>query len=335
MKAAAGFALLMGLSLFAALTLYEGAGDVAHAISSVGFGVLWVVVIRLAQTFLASFAWRALLPRPRPRPWLTAQLRWVRESINNLLPVAQIGGEVIGARLLRNSGVAGGAAAASVIGDLLALTATQVLFTLLGVFFLADHGVNADLTFAIVAGLVIMAPALAGFWLAPRLLAMGWLDRLAAFVEQRAGWASVSGLPALRTAFDGMLRRRSGLTLSLALHLGAWFVGVLEIWLALYLLGDPRSYGAALAIESLGHAVRATGFLIPGAWGVQEGGYIALCAAFGIGSPTAIALSLIKRLPDFVLGAPGLWLWRRMEGSSLREIFFREKFAPREESHGL
>ncbi|MGO8740382.1 lysylphosphatidylglycerol synthase domain-containing protein [Rhodoblastus sp.] len=335
MKAAAGVALLLGLALFAALTLYEGAGDVARAIETAGFGVLWIVAIRLAQTVMAGFAWRALLPRSRPRPWLMARLRWVRESINNLLPVAQIGGDVIGARLLRRRGVPGGLAAASVIGDLLALTATQVLFTLLGVFFLADRRVSADLTLAILAGLVIMAPALAGFWLAPRLLAMGWLDRLAAFAEQRAGWSSVSGLPALRAAFDGILRRRSGLTAALAIHMGAWFVGALEIWLALYLLGEPRSYGAALAIESLGHAVKAAGFLIPGAWGVQEGGYIALCAVFGIASPTAIALSLIKRIPDFILGAPGLWLWRRMEGSSLRDIFFRAKFSPREEPHGL
>ena len=335
MKTAAGFALLLGLSLFAGLTLYEGAGDVARAFASVGLGALWVVVLRFIQTALASVAWRALLARPRPRPWLFVRLRWVRESINNLLPVAQIGGDVLGARLLRSRGVRGGLASASVIGDLLALTATQVVFTLLGVFFLVDSGADTDLTSAIMAGLVIMAPALAGFWLAPRILAMGWLDKLAAYVERSTGWGSVAGLPALREGMDGILRRRSGLAAALAIHMGAWFVGVLEIWLALYLLGDPRSFAIALTIESLGHAVKAAGFLIPGAWGVQEGGLIALCAAFGIGSPTAIALSLIKRIPDFVLGAPGLWIWRRMEGSNLRDVFFREKLTTSEEPHGL
>jgi uncharacterized membrane protein YbhN (UPF0104 family) len=165
---------------------------------------------------------------------------------------------------------------------------------------------------------------------------MGWLDKLAVRVERRTGWASVGGLPALREGLDAILRQRSGLSAALLIHMGIWFVGALEIWLALYLLGDPRSFGTAIAIESLGHAIRAAGFLIPGAWGVQEGGFIALCAAFGIGSPTAIALSLIKRIPDFVCGAPGLWLWRRMEGSGLRDFFFfREKLAGREESHGL
>ena len=106
--------------------------------------------------------------------------------------------------------------------------------------------------------------------------------------------------------------------------MGIWFVGVLEVWLALSLLGEPRSFAAAVAIEAIGHAVKAAGFLIPGAWGVQEGGYIALCAVFGIGSPTAIALSLVKRIPDFLCGAPGLWLWRRMEGSGLSDFLSRE-----------
>lgn len=335
MKTAAGFALLLGLTLFAALTLYEGAGDVATAFASVGFGALWIAALRLVQTFSASFAWRALLAKPRPKPWLFCKLRWVRESINNLLPVAQIGGDLLGARLLRNNGVPGGLASASVIVDLLAQTATQVIFTLVGVFFLVDSGADTDLTFAILAGMLIMAPALAGFWLAPRLLAMGWLDTLAAQVERRTGWASVGGLPALRAGLDTILRRRAGLTAALLIHMGIWFVGAVEIWLALHLLGDPRSFATAVTIESLGHAVKAVGFLIPGAWGVQEGGFIALCAAFGIGSPTAIALSLVKRIPDFVCGAPGLWLWRRMEGSSLSEFFFRDKLAPREESHGL
>ena len=64
-----------------------------------------------------------------------------------------------------------------------------------------------------------------------------------------------------------------------------WFVGVLETWLALWMLGEHPSIAVAVSIESLGHAVKAAGVLIPGAWGVQEGGYIALCAAFGIGSP--------------------------------------------------
>jgi len=329
MKALAGLALVLGLTLFAALTLYEGAGDVARAFASIGLGgALLIVLARFAQTGLSGWAWRALLPRPRASWWMFAQLRLVRESINTLLPVAQVGGDLIGARLLTRvkqpAKTPGGLAAASVITDLLAQTATQVVFTIIGVGLLIHAGAHGDLSFSIALGLLIMAPGLAGFWFAPRLLAMPWLDRLAGKIEAKTGWASFGGLPALRAGLDSILRHRSGLAIALSLHMTIWFVGVLEIYIGLSLLGEDRPFAVAVTIESLGHAVKAAGFLIPGAWGVQEGGFIALCAAFGIASPTAIALSLVKRIPDVVCGAPGLWLWRRLEGKGLKDLGLKD-----------
>jgi putative membrane protein len=324
MKAAAGSALILGLMLFAGLTLYEGAGEVARAFATVGFGVLWIAALRLAQTGLSGFAWEALVVPPRPALWTFCKIRWVRESINSLLPVAQVGGDVFGARLLRKSGVSGGVAAASVIVDVLAMTSTQVVFTLIGVVLLLRSGAKPDLSLSLVFGALLMAPALAGFWLAPRLLAMGWMDGLAEKVEKQTGWAAIAGLPDLREGLDAILRRRAGLAVALSWHMFIWFFGVLESWLILRMLGEPRSFAVAVTIESLGHAVKAAGVIVPGAWGVQEGGYIALCAAFGIGSPSAIALSLVKRIPDFLCGLPGLWLWRRMEGRGASPARFHE-----------
>ncbi|MCW2275781.1 flippase-like domain-containing protein [Rhodoblastus acidophilus] len=332
MKKAAALGLVLGLLLFAALTFYEGVGEVAHAFGRIGLvGALLIAVIRFAQTFGAAFAWRFMIPKPRPAPWIFCQLRWVRESINNLLPVASVGGDVFGARLLKKRRVDGGVAAASVVVDLLAQTATQAVFTMIGVVLLLRAGVEADLTLAAAVGAIIMVPAIAGFWLAPRLLSMGWIDRLAQKIEAQTGWPSVVGLPALRQGLDVILRNRAGLARALAIHMTIWFVGALEIYFALQFLGDQRSFATAITIESLGHAVKAAGFLIPGAWGVQEGGFIALCAAFGIGSPNAIALSLIKRIPDLICGAPGLALWRRLEGESLFATVLRAK-RPAEEA---
>jgi putative membrane protein len=218
---------------------------------------------------------------------------------------------------LKKRRVDGGVAAASVIVDLLAQTATQAVFTVIGVILLLRAGVEADLTLVAAVGAVIMVPAIAGFWMAPRILSMGWIDRFAQKIEAQTGWPSVVGVPALRKGLDAVLLRRAGLARALAIHMTIWLVGALEIYFALKFLGEPQSFAVAVTIESLGHVVKAAGFLIPGAWGVQEGGFIALCAAFGIGSPNAIALSLIKRIPDLICGAPGLALWRRMEGESL------------------
>ena len=72
-----------------------------------------------------------------------------------------------------------------------------------------------------------------------------------------------------------------------------------------------------MAIESVGQAVRAAGFLIPGALGVQEAGFIAVCAVYGIPAPAALALSLVKRVPDITLGLPFLFVWHAQETRAL------------------
>ena len=82
-------------------------------------------------------------------------------------------------------------------------------------------------------------------------------------------------------------------------------------------MGLPASYSEALIIESLLQAIRGAAFAIPGALGAQEGGLIAICALFGLPAEAAIAMSLIKRVPDVVFGAPSLLGWQMLEGWTL------------------
>ena len=77
-------------------------------------------------------------------------------------------------------------------------------------------------------------------------------------------------------------------------------------------------------IESLSQAVRAAAFLVPGAFGIQEGGFIAVCAVYAIPGPAALALSLVKRVPELVLGLPYLMVWQAYEGRA----WMRRRAAP-------
>jgi uncharacterized membrane protein YbhN (UPF0104 family) len=79
-------------------------------------------------------------------------------------------------------------------------------------------------------------------------------------------------------------------------------------------MGHPVSYEQAVIIESLMHAVRGAAFAVPGALGAQEGGLIVLCAIFGVPPEAALGLSLVKRIPDLIIGVPGLIAWQAMEG---------------------
>ena len=315
MRASLILAGLLGLGLATGLIGWFGAASVFDAVAAAGWGALVVVAIRCLETSGAGLAWWLVLPEARaPLLPVCLFLRWLRESINALLPVAQVGGELIGARLLTFWGVSGGAAGASVVVDLFVQTATQFVFTLVGLACLIQAGGDTAIVRGVAIGLAILGPALVGFFLAQRFGGFRLLDRALAAFTRNPQWAGLGSATSLHDRLQAIYAKKGRLALGVLVHLVIWFVGVFEIWTALHFMGHPVSYGTALVIESLGQAVRGAAFVVPGALGVQEGGFIALCAVFAIPAPTAIALSLIKRLPEIALGIPGLFIWQGLEG---------------------
>ena len=91
-----------------------------------------------------------------------------------------------------------------------------------------------------------------------------------------------------------------------ALNLLGWLVGAGEVFLILWFLRAPVDWTGALLLESLGQAVRGAAFAIPGALGVQEGGYLLLSSFVGLPADVGLALSLAKRARELLLGLPGL-----------------------------
>lgn len=304
-----------GLLLALALILSQGAASVFAAVASVGVGALWIIFIRSWQIAGAGVAWWTLIADAGGELFTAClALRWVREAVNTLLPVAQIGGEIIGARLLTHWGVGGGLAGASVLVDLLVQTATQLIFAIIGVLLLATLGGEKELIAWLSLGLLVMSVAVAGFFATQRLGAFRLLQRVLARMAGNPHWGALADLAKLDDGLNSIHARHAALAAAACIHLIVWFIGALEIWIALAYMGYSVGYREALAIESLGQAARAAGFLIPAGLGVQEGGFAAVCAVLGIPAPVAIALSLVKRVADIALGLPGLCAWRILEG---------------------
>jgi hypothetical protein len=69
----------------------------------------------------------------------------------------------------------------------------------------------------------------------------------------------------------------------------------------------------ALVIESLVFALRTATFVVPGAAGIQESGYLMLGALFGLRPDVALALALLKRAREIVIGLPALLIWQGLE----------------------
>ena len=77
---------------------------------------------------------------------------------------------------------------------------------------------------------------------------------------------------------------------------------------------------AALILESLSTAVRSGAFAVPGALGVQEGGFVLLGPMVGVSAETALALSLVKRFRELLVGCGGLLAWMTLEHASLAKL---------------
>ena len=80
------------------------------------------------------------------------------------------------------------------------------------------------------------------------------------------------------------------------------------------LIGHRIDFFSALAIEALLAALRSATVFVPAAIGVQEAGYAALMPLFGLGPEVGLAVSLLKRARDIVVGVPVLLAWQAVEG---------------------
>jgi putative membrane protein len=315
MKVASIVVTLIGLAVVAALVAHFGAGAVARSMSAIGgAGFIAVCLVHLGLIGAMGIAWSALLPEPRPAAAVWARL--VRDSASEVLPLSQVGGYVLGARTLVLAGVAGNAAAASTIVDVTLEFCSQLAFTAIGLLWLLHLAPHAAAVVPAAIGLVV-AVFLAGGCLFVQQRGLAASGRLAGAIGR--GWTArtAAGAAALHAAIVAIYRRRVWVWGSFLLHLACWIAGVVEVWLALRLMGVPRGFGVVLVIESLLYALRSVAFAVPNAVGVQEAGYLLLGAGFGLAPDAALALSLLKRGRDFAIGLPVLGVYQLVEGGRL------------------
>lgn len=305
--------MLAGVAVAAALVVASDSAEVWRALLEVGWGALAIVGVRAAMIAINGIAWGLLVGSLGGTPTLLfVPLRWMREAVNVILPVANVGGEMVAARVLTFWRVPLSLAVAGVLADVLLQTAAQALFTLVGAVVLMTY-VGLGLLPWVLAGVAVTAIALGGFYLVQRHGGLRLLGSVIQAVAQRvASRPSVADLH-LQKNMNTIWRNRSGVVAALFVHLCAWSIGTLEVWIALHFMGWSVPLDEAMIIESLGAAISSAAFFIPGSWGVQEGGYILVGQFLGIPPQAALALSLAKRIPDIVLGVPGLIAWQLLE----------------------
>jgi putative membrane protein len=312
MTRAATWALSAGVLLFIGVLASQRLPAVIATLSLAGWGLLLVALFHLLPLLLDAVAIRVLFQRGAAHGSLRDALltRWAGESANSLMPGGQIGGPVLMVRHLNQRGMPLEDAAAAITVSTTLQTFGQITFALLGVALLGAQAThishNTLRTSALVAS-GVLALQVGGFYLLQRRGLFGRLMRTANRFSGKRDWSQwLNQAHAIDAAVQVTYARAGPVAMSFSLSLAGWLVGTGEVYFILLLLGHPVSWSAALLLESLGQAIRGAAFAIPGALGVQEGGYLLLAPLAGLPPDVGLALSLAKRAREILLGLPGL-----------------------------
>jgi putative membrane protein len=305
--------LLLGVAIVGWLLARTDVAALLDVFPRIAWGFAAILAVRAATIVTDCAAWRCLLPvAERPPLRVMLALRWIGESINTTLPVAQIGGDVVRARLLQQHLLVPARGAASGAVDFCLSLLAQILFTLLGFVLLARLSVAAEWWPVAVSAALIPGFAFISWEVLMRRRFLGALERLAL----RLGWRrSAVALQALAAALSLIAEGRAAIAASLSLHLVSWVGHAAELWLTLYLMGAPTSFAEATMLESLSLGARSAAFLVPSGWGAQEAALVGLAGLTGLSADTALAVALVKRAREFAVGLPGLVAWAIAERS--------------------
>jgi putative membrane protein len=313
---------LAGLLLLMAVGIRADLAGILQTLRSAGYPLLWLVPYRGLFFLLYALGWRALLrPSDADRLAGLGYLWWatsVRDAIDRLLPVASVGGSVVGIRLLRFRGVPAAPAGASVIVEIVLTLIVVYLFTAIGLIALRELSATSHDYRRMLLAFALSSPVpLATVWL----LRYGSVfERAQRFLHALlgAGVAPESWAP-LDHELRAALRRTGPLFRAGTLQFAAMISGCFEVWFALRLFGHPVGAGTALVLESMTQAVRHLAFVVPAGIGVQEAGLMLVGHALGVDGELALAVSMAKRMREVLCGLPSLISWQYLEGRRIQE----------------
>jgi putative membrane protein len=304
----------LGVCLALYVVLHIGFGTVVSAVARTGFGGFGLLCLYgLAMSPLLAAAWFVLLPGGSGYFGVFVWARMVREAASDLLPFSHIGGIALGARAAVLRRVPAPLAFASTIVDVTTELLAQIAFIALGLGILSKHAPPSPIS-ASLGKFVLIGLAMAVFVGAVLLALQRYGHRLTGRIAARLLPRAAAHAGAVGSELDAIHASRARVALSCAVHFAAWIASGVGTWIALRLMGVHVDLLSAIAVEAFVGAARSAAVLVPGGLGVQEATYALLAPLLGVGPEYGLAVSLLKRARDIVLGLPILIISQAAEG---------------------
>jgi putative membrane protein len=285
-----------------------------------GTGILWVLLpLHALIVGLDAAAWGHLVyAAPVGRRASRLFLMWsalVRDAVGNLMPLSKLGGDAVGVRLLFARIRHLPFAVASIAAELGVRAIALSVYWSIGLALALEDSNVIDRNFLTAGSIVIV---IVGSAVAGALLLRGFQP------GTRPAFLKASRTPQWMQSLHGRFARvriclrqlsaqRDRLRDACVLQLAALVLGTLESLLILDDLGHAVPWRVAFILESLVQGTRTLFGFIPAGIGVQELGLAFAATAYGITPETGLAISVIKRLRELLLGLPFLMSWQYWE----------------------
>jgi putative membrane protein len=321
LKTAAYIAGLLGLALLTVLVVRTDLPALLRTWQLASPALLWLVPYRLLFFALYAIGWRAMLrpfdPQRRIDFGYVLLATMVREGVDRLLPVASLGGSVVGVRVMRWRGLPVAPAGATIIAEILLTLIALYLFGALATLLLLGSQAGGE-HHGVFVGLALSLPIPVVSLL---LLRYGSVfQRLQHFLRPLVGLSGADTALSLDADLRACLGRVATLLLAGSLQFVALVSASFEIWWALRLFQHPVSAASSIMLEGLTQAARHLAFIVPAGLGVQEAALVLFGHALGISAELALAVSAVKRAREILCGLPPLLWWQLQEARRLRAI---------------
>ncbi len=328
------FLLLLGLALFGWFIYRAGPAEIFATVSRLGWLAPVVVMPYFLVYVLDTWGWLLAFGNyaaVRPKYLTLFRVRWVGESINNVVPSGYVGGEALKAYLLHKRGVPGLTCGTSVVASKTCQVLAQVLFIGIGALAAlpnlpSDSGARRGMLFITVAAFAVVILLFA----LQREGMFSTLNRVLKRLKIRIPTLEKHET-SLRKLDDQIYqfyhRDRRRFFQSTGAFLLGWMADALEIYVVCHLLGLPLSVTEAIAIESFISVAKALGIFIPAAMGVQESGVVLLFQIFGLPVTMGVAYAILRRGRElFYVLIGGLLLY--LEEASVKTTLERASKEP-------
>tara|TARA_Y100000758_G_scaffold271166_1_gene213482 strand:- start:1039 stop:2088 length:1050 start_codon:yes stop_codon:yes gene_type:complete len=307
----------LGLLLLGYLIGTLGLGEILSNLAVMKWAFPLVLLLATGWHVTNSIAWSFAFPSGAFRPGLLTLIRakLAGEAVNQLTPLANLGGEPLKAFLLRHQSPTS-RGLASVVINKTGQVFTGLAFTAIGLLLVVLHWeLPQALPVPVQGGLLAL------FCFAALLLVLmvrkqrhmftsllNFLKRFGLHLE------ALESRMAKAVRIDENISRfyresKGRFCLVMLFHAAGWMLGACETFVILRALGAPIAFDVAFLITALTLLINSLFFFMPSNIGVLEGGQVFLFLTLGLDPAMGLSLGIIKRMRKiFWIGLGWLFL---------------------------